>query len=216
MKFQSVPSVRAETIEVGRVDLNCFNRDDKLRRKGQTVRAAFADPRPPRTREPVPAFKPGGVLWNPKLYYAIVEGQEPVSTGGRDEKKTNLSESKNDEVSPTDSLVERPRTYSANSEELSSSEKSSSNENMSIIPKFVRQSSRRILKPVHYPFATPTPKSELVNFYRECSHAPPLVSLSETTPSIKDITEQLVAFEMKAKEFDEMVKSLCDSPDSDN
>lgn len=234
--------------------------EEKARsRKLQPAKAAFADPRPPRSKEPVAAFKPGGVLWNPKLYYAIVEGKEFVEENKEVEdpftyanitkrwqeiNKENLTrenENKSKATSPTSSTKtldnEEVGTNSSSGStdqaagrlELGTTELVSSNaslnkmeestisttSSLSLKVKF-KQPQRRVGKPVHYPFATPTPRSELMNFYRECAHAPPLESLKTSLASITDITEQLESFEMKVQEYDDMVKELCQSPESED
>ncbi|KAK9877946.1 hypothetical protein WA026_020167 [Henosepilachna vigintioctopunctata] len=180
-------------------------------RRKYPIRAAFADPRPEKTDEPAASLKKGGVLCN---IGAIIEEQNRNNVNIRESISNNINSNESENVDET--IVKDLEEVNISMEHPNGSWKSTSSENQNVIVKLARQTSQRIGKPVQYPFATPTPESELLNFYRECAHAPMLVSLPETTASNKNIAELLVAFEVKEKEFDDMVKSLCESPDNDN
>ncbi|XP_044752171.1 autophagy-related protein 13 homolog [Coccinella septempunctata] len=175
---------------------------------------------PAPTKKTIPALRPGGIPWYPKSYHEKILGEEkPNCISCADEnttQETNLSQklNKTESSSPSDSLVIREMEPKG-TRELSSSGKSLSSEYM--INVMSKYRAKPVPKSMCYPFANETPESEISHFYRECSN-PPLLTCWKQSSSVKDIdiTEQLNAFEEKIKEFDDLVKSLSASPDSDN
>lgn len=177
----------------------------------------FAKDLPTPPKRTVPALRPGGVPWYPKKYEKFSSEENPNSPTCDDKISMQAAKpteelNKTDPGCPSDSMIIKEIDPK---EELSPSGKSVSGEYvMSVMSKY---RSKYVPKARRYTFATDTRQSEISNFYRECSNAPILTCWNQST-SVKDIdvTQQLDAFEEKIKEFDDLVRSLAASPDSDN
>lgn len=78
----------------------------------------------------------------------------------------------------------------------------------------------QFMEELHFPFAIADkcPTAKLAGFYRQCYNAPPLQTFSSSPPepagSVEDITQQLELFEASLQEYDEMITSLCHSPNN--
>lgn len=67
------------------------------------------------------------------------------------------------------------------------------------------------------PFAEINSKSELGKFYREWQHAPPLqtfADLPSLAEQVQDLTKQLETFESNIQEYDNIIQTLCQSPNN--
>ncbi|CAH0545947.1 unnamed protein product [Brassicogethes aeneus] len=65
------------------------------------------------------------------------------------------------------------------------------------------------------PFTSTNANTELGKFYRECQTAPPLMEFAELPPLAElDVTKQLETFESDLNEYDNIVQSLCQSPNN--
>lgn len=67
------------------------------------------------------------------------------------------------------------------------------------------------------PFAETNAKSELGKFYREWQTAPPLQTFSDLptlAEQVQDLAQQLETFESNIPEYDDVLQSLCQSPNN--
>lgn len=67
------------------------------------------------------------------------------------------------------------------------------------------------------PFASTNANSELGMFYKEWQSAPPLqafVDVPTLAEQVQDLTKQLESFESDMREYEDVLQSLCQSPNN--